>query len=142
MTGRYKGRSRHTVAGSLTVEAAGVMAVTLLAVATMLQAACRLHDRTVGAMVLHEMVETARHEKELDPAEAARLGAGHMKLLFTEGSLELKKRGNALQGYAIQGKTGAGSWEKEIEGQCFRPETFMRRITLLEQLGEHNGDTL
>ncbi len=113
------------------------MAVTLLAVATMLQASCRLHDRTVGAMVLHEMVETARHEKGLDPGEAARLGEGHMKLLYAAGSLELKSRGNTVQGSAR-----AGKWEKEIEGQCFRPETFMRRITLLEQLGEHDGDSL
>ncbi len=124
------------------MEAAGVMAVTLLAVVTMLQASCRLHDRTVGAMVLHEMVEIARHEKALDPAEAARLGGGYMKLLSAEGNLNLKKQGNAVLGYTIQGKARAGSWEKEIEGQCFRPETFMRRITLLEQLGEHNGDTL
>lgn len=142
MKGRFKGRKQCAVAGSLTVEAAGVMAVTLLAVATMLQASCRLHDGTVGAMVLHEMVETARHEKELDPAEAARLAKGHMKLLFADGSMELKNGGNALQGHTIQGKAKAGSWEKEIEGQCFRPETFMRRITLLEQLGEHDGDTL
>lgn len=113
------------------------MAATLLAVATMLQASCRLHDRTVGAMVLHEMVETARHEKGLDPGEAARLGEGHMKLLYAAGSLELKSRGNTVQGSAR-----AGKWEKEIEGQCFRPETFMRRITLLEQLGEHDGDSL
>lgn len=132
MTGRYR-----ALAGSLTVEAAGVMAITLLAVAAMLQTSCRLHDRTVGAMVLHEMVETARHEKRLDPKEAARLGEGRLKLLYTAGSLELKNREKA-----IHGRVRAGEWEKEIKGQCFRPETFMRSITLLEQLGEHNGDSL
>lgn len=132
MTGRHR-----TVAGSLTVEAAGVMAITLLAVAAMLQASCRLHDRTVGAMVLHEVVETARHEKGLNPEEAARLGEGRLKLLYAAGSLELKNRGNA-----IHGKVRADEWVKEIKGQCFRPETFMRRITLLERLGEQNGDSL
>lgn len=125
------------MAGSLTIEAAGVMAITLLAVAAMLQSSCRLHDRTVGAMVLHEVVETARHEKGLDPKEAARLGEDRLKLLYAVGSLELENRGKA-----IHGKARAGQWKKEIKSRCFRPETFLRRITLLEQLGEHNGDSI
>ena len=39
-----------TLKGSLTVEAAWIMAMVLLSIAVMLQQACRIHDETKAAM--------------------------------------------------------------------------------------------
>ena len=55
--------------GSLTIEAAGVMAVLLFGLGTMIMEAGRIHDEVTGAMVIHEAVEKSRHEKELDLKE-------------------------------------------------------------------------
>ena len=96
--------------GSLTIEAAGVMAVLLFGLGTVIMEAGRIHDEVTGAMVIHEAVEKSRHEKELDLKEAAS---------FFQGN-----------------------WEKEIQGQRFRPEAFLRKITLIEKLGDKNEDPL
>ena len=57
-----------TLKGSLTVEAAWIMAMVLLSIAVMLQQACRIHDETKAAMGLHEALEKGRHgsAKELE----------------------------------------------------------------------------
>ena len=49
-----------TLKGSLTVEAAWIMAMVLLSIAVMLQQACRIHDETKAAMGLHEALEKVR----------------------------------------------------------------------------------
>ena len=51
--------------GSITVEAACVMAVVLFSVAALIENAGRIHDETISAMVLHEAVEKCRHEREI-----------------------------------------------------------------------------
>ena len=50
-----------TLKGSLTVEAAWIMAMVLLSIAVMLQQAGRIHDETKAAMGFHVAVEKARH---------------------------------------------------------------------------------
>ena len=50
--------------GSITVEAACVMAVVLFSLAALIENAGRIHDETISAMVLHEAVEKCRHERE------------------------------------------------------------------------------
>lgn len=119
------------VSGSYTVEAAWVTAVVILSVVTAIQAAYGLRGRVVGAMVLHEAVETARHEKGL--------AAGEVQARFERTGLRLELRD---QGRNIDGTAKGGRWEAEIQGTRFRPEEFLRKITLLEQLEEGNGGTL
>ena len=117
--------------GSYSVEAAWVSAVVILAVVTTIQAACGLRGRGVQAMVLHEAVETARHEKGLTAQE--------VQTCFerTGVRLELQERGGTIDGQAA-----ADRWEVRIQSTKFRPEEFLRRITLLEQLEEGNGGSL
>lgn len=119
--------------GSLTVEAAGVMAVVLLSLGTMLQAAGWLHDETKGAMILHEMTEKYRHEKELLAEEARQdlRDRGDFWMTFSDYGIELEEKGKRLEGRGRGGK-----WEKRISAEAFRPETFLRKITLIEGLGE------
>ena len=40
----------------------------------------------------------------------------------------------------ISGKAQGTGWSHEIEGKRFRPEAFLRKITLIEGLGEEDGD--
>ena len=62
--------------------------------------------------------------------------------------LDVYKR-QTLSGYQIQlksrwnrisGKAQGTGWSHEIEGKRFRPEAFLRKITLIEGLGEEDGD--
>ena len=55
--------------GSFTVEAAGVMAVILFGIGTIITEAGRIHDQVSCAMTVHEAAEKARHEKTVDLEE-------------------------------------------------------------------------
>ena len=55
--------------GSFTVEAAGVMAVILFGIGTIITEAGRIHDHVSCAMTVHEAAEKARHEKTVDLEE-------------------------------------------------------------------------
>ena len=117
--------------GSYTVEAAWVSAVVILAVVTTIQAAFGLRGRVAQAMVLHEAVETARHEKGLTAEEV------QARFERTGVRLKLQERGGI-----IDGRAASDRWEVRIQSTKFRPEEFLRRITLLEQLEEGNGGSL
>ena len=79
----------------------------------------------------HEAVETARHEKGLTVQEV------QTRFERTGVRLELQERGGIIDGQAA-----ADRWEVRIQSTKFRPEEFLRRITLLEQLEEGNGGSL
>ena len=83
------------------------------------------------AMVLHEAVETARHEKGLTAEEV------QARFERTGVRLKLQERGGIIDGQAASDR-----WEVRIQSTKFRPEEFLRRITLLEQLEEGNGGSL
>lgn len=55
---------KRTLAGSYTVEAAGVMAVVLFTVLILLDQAFHVRAETVGVFVAHEAVERERHQIE------------------------------------------------------------------------------
>lgn len=46
------------------------------------------------------------------------------------------------EGKWIRAAGRAENWEKEIRLRRFRPETFLRKITLIEKLGEEDEDQL
>ena len=117
--------------GSYTVEAAWVSAVVILAVVTTIQVAYGLRGRVAQAMVLHEAVETARHEKGLTAEEV------QARFERTGVRLKLQERGGIIDGQAASDRG-----EGRIQSTKFRPEEFLRRITLLEQLEEGNGGSL
>lgn len=117
--------------GSLTVEAAWVMAVALLAVAVMLHEGGRIHDETKGAMTLHEAVEKGRHERYLDIEGIGSEAEENMGLRMSFSSYQLSL--NRWLG-KVTGEAKGGVWSREIEIREFRPERFMRQITLIESL--------
>lgn len=125
--------------GSFTVEAAGVMAVILFGIGTVITEAGRIHDQVSGAMTVHEAAEKARHEKNMD--------LGEMEAFFQRNKgLRLRMKGDRLslgkEGKWIRATGRAENWEKEVRLRRFRPETFLRKITLIEKLGEEDEDRL
>lgn len=124
-------------AGSFTVEAAYIMAMVLLCISVMVHQAARIRDETAGAMSLHEAVEKGRHEKEADLEELAEavLRRTGRPMTFSRYEMNLERHGNRILGSGQGGKR-----VHEIEAKRFRPETFLRRITLIESLGEEDGD--
>lgn len=123
--------------GSLTVEAACVMAMVLLAISVMIQQAGRIHDETVASMNLHEAIEKGRHgdgQKLQAAVEGGRSHTGRL-MFFPSFSLTAERRG-----MRVCGKCSGGKWSGEIEAEMFRPEIFLRKITLIEGLGGENGD--
>ncbi len=117
--------------GSFTLEAAGVMAVVFFSLGAALGQAGRMHDRAAGAMVLHEAVEKARHEKGEDPQKVGEEAQGRMGLLlsFPGYGISLGESGGRYQG-----RGEGGEWSRVIEAAPFRPEKFLRMITLLDGL--------
>ncbi len=114
--------------GSITVEAACFMAVVLLSLAALIGNAGRIHDETISAMVLHEAVEKCRHEKGISIRDAELFFNTHkgLRLRFTGSGISIQEKGDRRTG-----KTREESWEKQIEMRVFRPEAFLRKITLV-----------
>ena len=125
------------VEGSFTVEAACIMAMVLLSLSVMIRQAGYMRDETVGMISLHEAVEKGRHEKGLDLDGAASAAEGYMgnPRTFSEYKIGLSQRG-----IRVSGKGQGGRWSYEIQGKRFRPEMFLRKITLIEGLGEEDGN--
>lgn len=113
------------------------MAMVLLSMSVMLHEAGRIHDETSGAMNLHEVAEKVRHEKHQDVDEAESAAQRHMGHLMSFPSyvVSLERRSGR-----IKGRAKGGHWARDIEVRSFRPETFLRKITLIESLGEDDGD--
>lgn len=114
--------------GSITVEAACVMAVVLFSLAALIGNAGRIHDETVSAMVLHEAVEKCCHEKKINVRDVEQFFKEHrgLRLRFTTFEISIQEKGEKRTGRA----TGE-NWGKQIEMTVFRPETFLRKITLI-----------
>lgn len=125
------------VNGSFTVEAACVMSMVLLCLCVMIRQAGNLRDEAVGTISLHEAVEKGRHEKRTDPSAIAsdvQRYMGH-PMTFPEYQIHL-----IPQGKRIKGKGEGGLWSHEIGSKQFRPEKFLRKITLIEGPEEVDGD--
>jgi hypothetical protein len=123
--------------GSFTIEAAYIMAMVLITVAVIIGQAGKNHDRAAGAMVLHEAVEKSRHEREESAGELAARHQEYMRLLLSFPSYELQME---KKGRTVTGTGTGGDWNYVIEMKEFRPERFLRQVTLLESLGETDED--
>ena len=111
--------------GSFTVEAAGVMAVILFGIGTIITEAGRIHDQVSCAMTVHEAAEKARHEKtvDLEEIEAFFQKNKGLRLHMKDDRLSLREEGKW-----IRAAGRAENWEKEIRLRRFRPETFCGRL--------------
>lgn len=107
-----------TLKGSLTVEAAWIMAMVLLSIAVMLQQACRIHDETKAAMGLHEALEKGRHgsAKELEASvSGAQEHLGRL-MFFPDCDLAIKEKGRGYTEKA-EGENGKERLRREGSGR-------------------------
>lgn len=122
------------IEGGLTVEAAFVMSVVMLALVWVIRTAWTVHDQTTGAAVLYEALDTARRRDNDIPAHELAAGYGGkrwVRLLYQDGDIQLTQRGNSWAGTAA-----TDDWQKEIQIDEFEPETFLRRVYGLLKQGE------
>lgn len=126
MEGKGRGKGMRKLDGTLTVEAALIMAVTLFLIASLLRGAFEIHSQVAGNLVLQEAMEQAAHREEGTPeinsieAEADR----RLKMYYwcQNGSISLRDgRGR------LEGRTG-GSLDSEISIKKFNPEKFLRTV--------------
>lgn len=120
---------------SFTIEAALVLSVIFLAIGSLLTQAYRLHDRVIGSMILQETTGQARkwRDEKSDFTELKFLGEekGNPRLLGERYEIQLKEYAGAVRGTA-----SCGEWNHEIEMRKNMPETFLRRIQALMELGK------
>ena len=117
---------------SMSVEAACVMAIVILALGTMFRGAWGLKSRVAGTMTAHEAMEVVRHEPDVSLREGERLfGAGGLSIRLSERADTILVKGSGI------------SWTCEISTERFCPQDFLRMVTLLERTKEQeNGDSL
>ena len=125
--------------GSYTVEAALIMSAVIMVLWLMIQRAYVLHDQVTGSMILHEAVELSVQEKNPELSRTAGLGVEALDGLFTfSGSrMQLSRNGDAIEGSA-----SCGQWSRKIQIKEYQPQEFLRKITLLEELGERDGNSI
>lgn len=120
-----------SVRGSLTVEAALVMAVVLFLIAALLRGAFEIHSQVAADLVIQEALEMANHQEEGSlPLEEIESRAGRrLRLYFwcQNGTIKLKEDKRRLTGVA--GKSVSGS----ISIKKFDPEKFLRLVRALEK---------
>ena len=93
--------------GSITVEAACVMAVVLFSLAALIENAGRIHDETISAMVLHEAVEKCRHEREISVRDVELFFKEHKgaaAAIYRFLGISIKEKGEKRTGIAMGGK--------------------------------------
>lgn len=98
---------------SITVEAAYVMVMVILALTIMIQAAYGQCKKTTEVMKLHYIVEQVRHQEE------------KKNCILPHGQVSC----NSGQ---VKGYIHTEAWEKEIVVQVHEPEELLRKMTILE----------
>lgn len=122
--------------GSLTVEASVVMVVILWSILILLMNGFTIHREVVGKMVLQEAIERAVHEeKELKPAFIEEQAIRDLKTYFgcQTQTLYLEESGNSVEG------TLQPDEEIRIQVKKFKPEKFIRRICVFQNLSLKGG---
>ena len=114
--------------GSFTIEALCIMAFIFMSIAVVIHEAGRIHDQSAGAMALHEVVEKSRHEKRIDREELESSEKYQPALLLCFPSYDMDIH---VSGKSHLGTGQGGDWQKQIQMKEFRPEAFLRKISVI-----------
>lgn len=121
----------YSVRGSLTVEAALVMAVVLFLISALLRGAFEIHSQVAANLVIQEALEMAdrREEGSLSLEEIESRAGRRLRLYFwcQNGTIKLKEDKRRLTG------TAGGSVSGSISIKKFDPEKFLRFVRALEK---------
>lgn len=134
---RYKGYAdmkKRVLKASFTVEAAIVMPIVFITIATLIRADIRLHDMAVGSLAANEAAEIYEKMTEdmdaeyVEEYENERLGS-----LFSGNgySLDLEENGEGSSVTVFVGDT-----ELKYTGNAYRPEKLMRKLTIIEEVAD------
>lgn len=127
-------KTRRLDAG-FSIEAAVVMPTVIIALVGMILFSYKLHDIVTADLAANEAAEIYGHmldDSDTDTAE--RYGAKRMDGLFSgreyQLSLEKYKDGSVV---SISGEEGVRTYEDK----GFSPHTFMRKLTVLEEIADN-----
>lgn len=117
--------------GSFTVEAAGVMAVILFGIGTIITEAGRIHDQVSCAMTVHEAAEKARHEKtvDLEEIEAFFQKNKGLRLHMKDDRLSLREEGKWIRAAGRAEKLGKGDPAPTLSPGNISAEDYIDRET-------------
>lgn len=135
--GRRRKCKNEGLPGSFTVEASWIMAFILIVMVTIFQNAARIHDETAQAMKLHQAVEKGRHGtlENLAASTDSVMDQKEILMAFSDWDMNVAKAGKRVTG------VGTGdAWSKSIEAEAFRPELFLRKVTLIKKLVVQHED--
>ena len=113
------------------------MAVILLSFAFAIRFSLKLHDAVTGTAVLNEAMELQGHlpktHAQAEEAEVNAYAASRLEGMLSEKryALTLSKKGRKTIG-KISGK----NYQAQLSDKGFRPEEWMRKLTLLDPLRE------
>ncbi len=120
---------------SFTVEAALALSVVFLAIAVLIRHALCVHDMVSGSMILEEMVEKIRFRKDGDEwenvYEAEGMRKGNPRPYLGDYKIDIQ-----LESRQASGTAKAGGWEGQIYMKRFQPETFLRQMEAMLEIGD------
>lgn len=118
---------------SLTVEAAYIVGISLFCMAFLIRFGFQIHDRAVGNAVLNEGLELAGHAETADASDLSARGSRRMRRALSGKGFQISISG---YGEGFQGSAGGNRYQKQMTDKGFHPEKFLRRITLIEGMGD------
>lgn len=123
---------RHRLPAVMTVEASYVLSFMLLGIAFMIRRGFALHDTVVCNAVLNEAIELSGHLPAQESSDSTALYAqSRIEDMLSQKRFTLKLS-PYRSGYA--GQINSSDYQCSMRDQGFRPETLMRRATLLDLL--------
>lgn len=130
-----KSESKYHLRAGFTVEAAVVMPVAIIAIAGMILFGYKLHDIVTANITANEAAELYSHLPEGGTAEAIyEYGNTRLSSLFSgrryEISIDAAREGSVV---TVSGEEGIRTYEDS----GFAPQSFMRKMTLLEKAAEN-----
>lgn len=131
--GRNRLKQKKRLKASLTVEAAYIISLVLLCMAVLIRFGFQIHDQAVGNAVLNEGIELAGHAAEPDTGNLSVRGSRRMEHALSGQGFQI-----TISEYrdGFRGSAGGNRYRREMTDKGFRPEKFLRRITLIEGLGD------
>lgn len=123
--------------GSLTVEAAYIMAIVIMSLAGLIKFSFKVHDEVSAGFVMNEGIEIAGHSKKPDLQDIAERGEKRLEyaVYLRDHRLSLEEDGGRLSAKFI-----SEEYTKLMSDKGFEPEKLMRMITLIEKADDGNED--
>ena len=127
----------HELKGSLTVEAAYVIAVVLMSLAGLMKFSFKIHDEVSANFVMNEGMEIAGHSRNPDLLSISESGNERLEYALY---LRDSKLGLEGEGKKLSAKFTSEEYTKLMSDKGFEPEKLMRMITLIEKADDGNED--